>query len=561
MKPLRSLLLALLWCPVSVTVRAQEPVRAPLAQRVPGQAAEVEQWAVAVFNAPSTTRVVGPLEVDAETRYTGDVAVLDGPVVVRGVIEGSLVVINADVELLSGATIGGNVVVLGGNLADEEGVRVDGTMRQQRPALEVQLDEGLLVLLEPSSRREDHRHYPARSRASILVGLGGTYNRVEGLPLRLGAKFDWRRADVAVRLRGWGVFRTAGKFKTNSEDLGYTIDGQVTIGRATSLKIGARYFDLIVPTLDWPLELIEVGWGTFLWHRDYRDYRIQGGFGGFLEFRPTRALTLTTSVHRVDERSIAERDPWTLFRNSEPWRPNPAIDDGKYTLLAASVEYDTRRSRRAAASGAFLRVSWDRGIGDELSPQVLPPSVRDPLPLEAYAYDRMSVDARLYQRVGRRGQLKLRGLWAGAIGGDPLPIQRRYSLGGPDPLNGYAFRALGCNDLGDPAQTGLCDRVLLLQAEFRGGFGLDWFGGEPQDTGRALDDVGDGDWHDWLWFRGPTLVLFSNAGAGSLASEPMGSLSVDVGAGIEIGTFALYAAKALKDGEPLRWTLRIKQRF
>ncbi len=555
-----SLVLGLLGCAVAVTVRAQEPAQERIAQRVPAQAADVERWAVDVFNASSTTRVIGALDVDAETRYTGDVAVLDGPVVVRGVIQGSLVAINADVELKSGATIGGNVVVLGGSLVDEESARVDGTMRQQRPALDVRQDDGRLVLLEPAPRRE-HRHYPARSRASILLGLGGTYNRVEGLPMRLGAKFEWRRADVAFRLRGWGVFRTAGKFKANREDLGYTIDGQLTIGRGTPLIIGARYFDLIVPTLDWPLELSEVGWGTFLWHRDYRDYRIQGGVGGFLEFRPARPLTLTTSVHRVDERSIAERDPWTLFRNSEPWRPNPAIDEGKYTLLAVDLTFDTRPPRRAAASGVFLRLGWDRGIGDELSPQVLPPSVRDPLPLTDYSYDRMSVDARLYQRVGRRGQLKVRGLWAGSIGGEPLPIQRRYSLGGPDPLNGYAFRAFGCNDLDDPAQTGLCDRVLLFQAEFRGGFGLDWFSGDPQETGRALDDWGGGDWHDWLWFRGPTLVLFSNAGKGWLESQPSGSLNFDVGAGIEIGTFALYAAKALRDGEPLRWTLRIRQRF
>jgi hypothetical protein len=70
----------------------------------------------------------------------------------------------------------------------------------------------------------------------------------------------------------------------------------------------------------------------------------------------------------------------------------------------------------------------------------------------------------------------------------------------------------------------------------------------------------DGDWFD---FDGPSLVLFSNAGTGWIASRSNGipSLNWDVGAGIEMGSVGLYAAKAIRSGEPLRLTLRIERRF
>ena len=73
----------------------------------------------------------------------------------------------------------------------------------------------------------------------------------------------------------------------------------------------------------------------------------------------------------------------------------------------------------------------------------------------------------------------------------------------------------------------------------------DWFSSDDDDFGRRYgatrsskrrdDDDLDFDWFDDVWFDGPTLVLFSNAGSGWLQGQAMGSLNFDVGAGIEIG--------------------------
>ena len=77
------------------------------------------------------------------------------------------------------------------------------------------------------------------------------------------------------------------------------------------------------------------------------------------------------------------------------------------------------------------------------------------------------------------------------------------------------------------------------------------------------DDDGWGfwDWEDGFWFDGPTIVLFGNAGTGWLDGQSPGPLNFDVGAGIEIGSVQFYVAKAIKEGEPVRVTLRIERRF
>lgn len=537
----------------------------------------IRQWAVDVFNAAGTLRALGAFTLDSGRAVAGDVAVLNGPAVVYGTVAGDLVAINANVTLAAGSAVDGDVVVLGGSLVRDADARVGGTSRWQTETVPVVLVNDRLTLRERAVPRPRRRSTYYESRrgggASLIVGPFDTYNRVEGLPLRGGIGLRWYEGGYSGRLRAYGVFRTAGDFSGSREDIGYAVEGRLLFGaRPPSLTLGGRGYDLVVPTMDWPLTPHEVGWASLLWHRDYRDYFLQRGVEGFLRFEPVDRIALTGEIARVTETSIAERDPWTPFRNAEPWRPNPVIDEGDYTLLRGIAEFDSRRSDRSSGSGTLLRARWERGIGENVVAQVLPTAIRDPIPASDYTFDRASVDLRRYQRIGWGAQLRLRGLWAGAVGnGGPLPIQRRYSLGGPDPMNGYGFRAFTCDaGGGDPAMPGLCDDVLLFQAEFRGGFGIDWFDWAPWDYQHRdrrerredQDWFENWEWDDWFWFEGPNLVLFTNAGTGWLRSDDgPGPLHWDVGAGIEFGSVGLYLAKAIREGEPLRVTLRIERRF
>jgi hypothetical protein len=562
------------------TVAAQDTVVVSR-DSIPTRIEDIRRWAVDRFNAPGTLRAFGAFTLDSTRAVAGDVAVVDGPATVYGTITGDLIAINARVTLAAGAVVDGDVVVLGGYLRLDADAKVGGTSRWQSEAVHVVRTGDQLELREAETQRAWLRRAGRRSTyyegrhgggASLVIGLMDTYNRVEGLPLRGGLGIQWYDGGYSGRIRGYGVFRTAGDFSGSREDIGYAVEGRVRFGEGTpALTLGGRGYDLVVPTLDFPLSRQEVGWASFLWHRDYRDYFLQRGLEGFITFEPVDDLALTGEVARVTENSIAARDPWTPFRNKEPWRPNPLIDEGDFTLLRGTLQFDSRRSDRSSGSGTLLRGTWEHGLGENVVPQVLPTSVRAPIPATDYTFDRASVDLRRYQRIGGDGQFRLRGYWAGAVGnGGPLPIQRRYSLGGPDPLNGYGFRAFGCNGaVSDPAMPGLCDEVLFFQAEYRGGFGIDWFDWVPWDhqarERRMRDDEWspDGwDWGDWFWFESPTLVLFSNAGTGWLRSDDgPGPLHWDVGAGIEFGNAGVYVAKAIQQGEPLQVTLRIERRF
>src|SRR5205807_10279062 len=122
-----------------------------------------------------------------------------------------------------------------------------------------------------------------------------------------------------------------------------------------------------------------------------------------------------------------------------------------------------------------------RSSSHDVTPQAgIPTSVRDPIPAnDSYRFLRTWLDFRRYSRVSSAGRLNLRLLAGGWMGGDPLPLQRRLSLGGPDPLPGYAFRLVSCNqNITDPAFAGsrvaACDRVFLIQTEYRGHVSLHW---------------------------------------------------------------------------------------
>lgn len=524
-------------------------------------ATRVARRAVDVFNAPTTSRVFGRLVVAVDDVHVSDVAVLEGPVLVEGTIRGDLVAINADVELASTAEILGDVLVLGGSLTHRAGADVRGGVERYSAGLDVRRLDGRIELLKPPApeRRSPRRRYRPTGDADIVLATGGTYNRIEGLPILVGARVEWGRT-VRGRIEALAVFRTARKLEASRENTGYRVEGSLGFGARRVFTVGGRAYDVVRPIETWGLGANEVGFGTFLLHRDYRDYFLTEGAAAFARLAPTRGIALEGEVAFDRETSIGIRDPWTLFRRSDPWRANPTIDEGSFRHLTAALELDSRMSDWLGGFAWLLRAEWERGTSDDIQPRALPLLVRTPLPATDYTYDRVTLDVRLYQRIGWSGDLRLRGLAVASVGDDPLPVQRRLSLGGPALMPGYPFRAFACNaGVPDPSLPALCDRIVLLQAEYRGGFvGFGhhhWREHEPRD-------VWDWDeWEDWVWFDGPKLVLFGDAGVGWLAQDEPGDLRFDVGVGLEFGSLGIYAARALVEGESLRFSVRLNRRF
>ena len=526
----------------------------------------VADEAIRLYNAPTTTRLVGRSRLPGSNAWRGDVAVRNGPALIAGRVEGTLLVINGDAILEPGAEVTGDVLVLGGIATVPDDARVLGEVRQYREPLPYRIvGEG--IEYAPNLRNRiptlgvQRTWATTDSRSSVTIATGGTFNRVEGLPIVFGPLFDWRVGPEArVRLDALGVLRSAGDLSDSRSDLGYMVRAEGRIGDKRGVGAGARAYDVVASVEEWGLRAQEVGWEAFLFHRDYRDYYLSKGIAGYI-FAQQRPLQIALEVRRDWQTSVSARDPWTIFRNEQGWRPNPGIDDGHYVTIGTRVTLDSRNDTDDPTSGWYVRGLIETSRSNDVVPQVgIPPSVRDPIPVDgSYRFDRFFIDARRYTRVSPSGRVNLRLLAGGHLGGDPLPLQHRVSMGGPDPMVGYSFRHSACNAGVTSAsyagtRVAVCDRMLAVQAEYRGHLSLNWTYNPTGSDRQPLTQ---------LWLEGLDLVVFGNAGQAWLGDKipPLDSWIADLGLGIDWGGFGVYVAKAVTVGEHVRVTVRLDHRF
>ena len=545
--------------------------------------------ALAVFNAPATLRSLGPFQVDSGAVVRGDVAVAEGPVIVAGRITGRLVAINADVELRPGARVDGGLLVIGGELRDAGAVPstvvpVGGTVRVFREPLAYREVEDRLVAADSSAPTipgglEDWwtrwRNRDRHSGVRFLITTAKTYDRVEGLPILVGPEYRGPRPWGELRLRAQGIFRTADELRWDPENLGHDVSGDVRLGRALGVTVGGRLFDVVEPVQRWQLEGDEVGLATFLLHRDLRDYFGAHGAtvsaGAFLG--PDADLTLRLSQERWSSREV--RDPFTILRNASPWRPNPVADAGRFHIAGATLRVDTRNVVDRPWSGWYVVADYERGTGMVDDFAALSPGVRA-VDGDRVTYGRGFLDVRRYLRISPDAQVNARVVLGGWVHGDPLPAQRRLSVGGAGSLPGYDFRGVDdatnvgqCSTAlipaGAPAQ---CDRVALAQVEYRGDLHLHLLSGLEGMGGRgwrhaqwvAFLDSGRGWLVDRTVVPGAVLPPSLVYGTGSVPS--LGGFRTDVGAGIDFGGLGLYVSRGLS--EPARRTnvfVRLHERF
>lgn len=537
---------------------------------------QVADSAIAFFNAAGTSRLVGRTEIPKGAVWHGDVAVRNGPVILAGRIEGSLLVVNGDLVLRPGAEVSGTVLVVGGELSGSDSARVEGKARVYFDPLGLRM-KGDTLQYAPNLRRRygqlaaEYVFNTPETRSALTIATGGTYDRIEGLPLVFGPVFDWQiDPRDHLRLDALGVFRSAGDLSGDRSDLGYRLRAEIRTGRYRPVSLAFGAFNVVASIEDWTLSASEVGWASFLLRRDYRDYYTDQGMSVRVSVQPERQLTASLEWRRESERSTGSQDPFTLFRNAEVWRPNPPIDGGHYHTLGLGLALDTRNDPDEPTTGWWARLKLERSTSKDVAPQTgVPAFVRPAIPTDgSYEFSRFFLDVRSYTRIGGFGRANLRMVAGGWLGGDPLPLQDRLSLGGPDPMAGYPFRFSGCNrEIVDPAfgsgQPAACDRVLLFQGEYRGHISLRW----AYNPGEDRQESG-------LLYRleGPDLVVFGDAGQawlvgngpGRIPSDripTLGSWIADLGLGIDWGGVGLYAAKAVTLGQPVRLTLRLSHRF
>lgn len=554
------------------------------AQRAPDERVlprEVADEVLAVWNASGTLRVDGPYTVEAQREVAGDLAVVGGELVVAGRVTGRIVAVNADVRLTSGARVDGEILVVGGRVSGTDVATVGGQVRTYRARLDYTREGDRMVVRDDPDqtpwwrRRERWRD---AGWGDLRLISARTYNRVEGLPIFLGPAFGRDFGWGRIAVDAFGVWRSADGFEWKPENIGHSLKTELQLGSSAGVRLGGRLYDLVEPVESWHLSDEEVGLASFLLHRDFRDY--YNRHGGSVYASLFRGTSLDATVSFADQRwaDRRTRDPWTLFRNRDAWRENPFMDEGTFHLLNASLRYDTRNDDRNPWSGWYVAADYEYGTGRIANYGLSTPEARTETVDGRTVYDRLFVDVRRYNRLSPNASLNLRLVGGGWLSGDDLPLQRRFSVGGPGTLPGYDFRrTLGSTDvwqcstpllqqsafpLGSPA---LCERFALAQVEFRGDMHLDPFG--VLDEERERRRAG--------WGRGTQWVLFADAGRGWLVGEPQGTLTygertlprlstfrTDLGIGLVFDDVGLYLAKSIADSKaPLNFFVRLRPRF
>jgi hypothetical protein len=536
-----------------------------------GPPPEVITQLIAAFNDSGATRTQGDVSFPEGSSFSGQLAHFRGSLRLAGKVTGSVTVVNATLYLLPGADVNGDILVVGGRLIRSAGARHEGNERVFWDAAPVlRAEDGTLVLRVPRRPLGDlatarTSFQTGRVRTTLFLATGGTYNRIEGVPIVFGPLFELRPTKGTVaKLDLRGTLRTAGEGSDLTSDFGYSVRGEL---RASSVGIGGRVYSEVAAIEDQPLSASESGWSSFLLQRDYHDYFEAIGGSAYAWVQPARALRLELSLRRDHERSVRATDPWSLLRNSDRWRRNPLIDDGHYFITDVGLAYDTRNRRDMPNTGWYLQARYEHGTSDDVAPVTLPEVIRPRLPAGGeFAFDKLTLDLRRYSRLTPSLRVNGRLRADGWIGGDRLPVQRRVSLGGPDLLPGYDFREFTCapRDYNDASQPALCDRTIVAQAEVRTRLGL--------NLGYRLRNEQGGSTSRFIGIEEADLVFFGDYGKGWLAGDGPEQVPVnripsleewkaDVGIGLDAGEIGAYLAKSLSGGEPIKFVVRLQRRF
>ncbi len=573
----------------------------------------VERHLLDVVRDPATRTFPAGGFVAAGDTIAGDVVVTSDTLDLAGRVLGELVVLGGVVRLEDGARVLGDVTLVDGRVEGDAARAFAGTMvaygtgsGRWEPADTAwpPRDRGWRDGRPRNGPWHDEWGFDGRwGRADLDVGLAGSYNRVEGLPVRVGPVVRTAGPNP-TRLRGALIWRTESG-GAGPDDLGWDASLEQYLGGRGEWRVGAGVQSLVVPVDAGGVTDLETSLSTLLAHRDYRDHFEREGWRAFLAWSPRAVpLDVTLTYRDEDQRSAPARSPWTLRDNDTPWRLQPLVGVGALRSVSGEATWDSRRLDRgrhgfldlepgrlwydgADDPGWYVHAVATRGVDGDLALPARtigpdgPTFAPTPLPVD---FTSAELDVRRYEQVGWDSQLALRGYVAGAVGSTPLPPQYQHALGGLGTLPGQPLFDLSCGarsmavttGSGDAAASYLggygCDRVALFQAEYRGGVHLDLFdwGGWDDSDGwdDGWDDSDDSDgWrsdepsrasrrHDRDWDGDVRFgwSAFFDAGRG-WALDPSGNGTAtsapalyDAGLGVLIGGVGLYWAHPVGNG-------------
>jgi hypothetical protein len=546
---------------IAATLLPAAPAAAQQVQRLlPDSVAE---RLVAVYNLEPTMRMAGDARIGAGTALRGDVAVL-GNLVVDGVVEGDVVVINGNLTVGTGARIGGRATVAGGDARLAAGATITGPVHVYREPLRYRQQGNRLAYvpaaMEPGLAAGVDLPF---GRTDLLLASHGPYNRVEGLPIAIGPRF--RSAGThPITARAILIARTARAAELEPRRIGYDLRGEQVVHPGIGVVAGARLYSEVAAIEERGLSDREAGLAAFVLHRDYRDYYERDGWSLYAALhRPGAPYTLQLEYRDEEHARRHALNPASILDNSGPWRPQPDIAEGALRSVTASFSWDTRNEHRDPSAGWRADVSVEQALGGSLHSLSLAAEPGTGSGEARTNFLVASADVRRYARLTPYSRIALRVVAAGSLDGGALPAQRQLALGGEGSLPGYRVMEFDCGARETVTTIGRygfhpyygCDRSALVQLEYQANFPFARRLAESAGIGGAVGSL-----VRWVAFFDAGRAWLDGASDGRSGGSD--DFSADAGVGLRVGPVGAYWAVPLSGrGQGVNFFMRLGPRI
>ena len=256
---------------------------------------------------------------------------------------------------------------------------------------------------------------------------------------------------------------------------------------------------------------------------DFRDWFQRTGFTGGLSADFGTRWSASARWSADDYTSITRLADGIApaFRQDEPMRENPAIDDGRLQSVTLAAGYDSRSSKDAPTRGMWHRIEMETAGGA----------------LEGdFTFHRWMGDFRAYVSPSPSHRLKTRVMLGTTGADDALPLQRTFAIGGVGTLRATPFRQFRGNHL------------FLWNADWA------WEVLRRSSKNAAVKTA-------------LSVVAFSDLGVAWRAPEwdlarQKPAWNVGLGLGTSDERFRVYAGKDVRDSNAaVHWTVRIAQSY
>ena len=341
--------------------------------------------------------------------WFGDIVVLDAGTTINGEVIGNLIAIGGDVTVGEGATVRGDVVVLGGVLRQRGDAKIYGTIfapgGHRRPRL--------IVPRAGELEEEGYEWGPTLS-----------YDRADGFRSGIGGMIQ--NANAATRVGLWIAYAFA------SETWQFRFDVQQKLLSSGVLEARGALFRMTDTDDGQTVEQSENTAFALLAGSDYRDYYGADGGELSLTMRYRELGLLTVRYRNADYRWLsANRRLWHLFRPNHEFREN-------FSTFGSKADAEKLLDGNSSSASCEIRIApvetgrHPIGFNGSL---VLTYEAAGGILGGDYDYDRLTLSGEGGWDSGHLHRVRLRALYGS--GRRSLPPNKLYYSGGIGTLRGY----------------------------------------------------------------------------------------------------------------------------